>query len=139
MSARLPKLMTMSGELIPPQVPRVFKHQTGFSIFKVSCECLLLALLIIVIYFVFFRKSEGFQSAPVMEQELVDPGHNNVCSSDCCCTNQWPTPYDEEGMGASIEEYEKTNLQCRGCNGVGCLCKKKGSTALPSCSASAKP
>ena len=63
----------------------------------------------------------------------------DLCHPNCCCDTQWPVPAELTGPGASIEEqtlladFDKTTLRCRGCNGVGCLCAKKGETVLPTC------
>lgn len=51
-----------------------------------------------------------------------------LCHPDCCENTQWPVPSEANSSteGSTIlQEYNKTALYCRGCNGVGCVCSKK--------------
>ena len=108
------------------------------------CGFLLLAIVIAYTCCMYFGQeyfeSFGTEPAPLstVPQEPVELGLD-VCHPDCCCDTQWPIPADVSGSspGADLLEFEKTPLKCRGCNGVGCVCAKKGEGKLPVCNKSA--
>lgn len=118
-----------------------------------DCSSLVMLALVAVTFFVLTRnknkikrsvkkikkkiETEGFQTllpAPfkpavkeVVAGEEVAPGLD-LCHPECCHDTQWPVPLEARSSteGSTIlQQYNKTSLHCRGCNGVGCLCSKK--------------
>lgn len=88
----------------------------------------------------FFQQQQQQQTEPA-PYTSDDPNQTGFdiqtkCHPSCCCETQWPLPAelsnDSTAAAAELAEFDKTSIRCRGCDGVGCLCAKKGS-GLPVC------
>lgn len=110
------------------------------------CTLCLLALVVVLAFlfttYVGKPYVESFMTsvtgtAPVPDADKVPevaPLGLDKCHPDCCMEVQWPVPSDISGDHATIDltDIDKTSIHCRGCDGIGCICSKKGSDILPS-------
>lgn len=132
-------------ELLPPE-PASTTECFPFNLMK-TCGCVCVFIIVLVVYLVYrynlwSKTAEGFWTAMSASiKETAEPiiGQDyDKCHPDCCCNTQWPVPADVAGTpttaGADLAEYDKTPLQCRGCDGAGCICAKKGTnSSVPRC------
>lgn len=106
----------------------------GHLYLKKKPSCMWIYILIGILLLVWsihrYYRSEFFSSQPKNfnepEEKLTPPVFDGKCDPACCMQDQWPVDFMPKNT-VDFNVYQKTNLSCRGCSGVGCLCEKKKS------------
>ena len=118
--------------------------KSQFSFLKNKNQALVLAILLIIIFFVFVlpkidaaNKKEQLLLLQKIKEKLENTDNTDntptkidklICSKQCCKHTQWPVPKDMLTRDMTDEQASKfigTNMSCNLGNGSGCVCATK--------------